>query len=108
MVGEPAKGSSKEKVEELTKAFSVEEHTPLMMRFLSIERGRRRKPRRLAENVTQVDREILSRRGLLHAVEVAVGRAEEEEGVEQAPSLAVILLRSALYEPLCIDLFEVG
>ena len=42
-------------------------------------RGRRRKPRRLSENTVQVDREVLTRRGLLSAVEIAVGRVAPDD-----------------------------
>jgi len=53
--------------------------------YLSIERGRRRHARVLAENVIQIDREVLTRRRLLNAVALSTGRITIEEMVEEKP-----------------------
>ncbi len=51
----------------------------LLVQHLSINRGRRLKPRRLAHDVVQVDGNLLTRRRILEAVAVAAGRAVAEE-----------------------------
>jgi PAS domain S-box-containing protein len=42
--------------------------------YLSVERGKRRKVRRLADDIVQIDREALTRRRFLEAVAASVGR----------------------------------
>ncbi|GAB4173858.1 MAG: hypothetical protein Fur0039_15510 [Rhodocyclaceae bacterium] len=54
------------------------------VRLLVIGRGRRRRPRRVAPDLVQVDGNLLTRRCLLQAVAVAAGRAEPEERNETA------------------------
>lgn len=44
--------------------------------YLSVERGRRRKVRRLADRVVQIDREALTRQSFLMAAAAATGRVE--------------------------------
>lgn len=49
------------------------------VRLVVITRGKRRRPRRLADDLVQVDGNLLTRRHILQAVAIAAGRAEEEE-----------------------------
>ena len=84
VVGEPAEKSAQEKVDAVH-AYAEETGIPsVWVSYLTIERGKRRKPRRLSENVVQIDREILSRKNLLNAVALVVGRADEIESDEQS------------------------
>ena len=51
----------------------------LVVHQLAIGRGRRRRPRRLAPNLVQIDRNLLTRQRLLHAAAFAAGRTLELE-----------------------------
>ncbi|MDE2394203.1 MAG: PAS domain S-box protein [Burkholderiales bacterium] len=59
----------------------------LLINHLAVGRGRRRRPRKLAPDVVQVDGNLMTRRGILQAVAIAAGRAEVES-VPAAPSNA--------------------
>ena len=51
----------------------------LLVQHLSVNRGRRLKPRRLAHDVVQIDGNLLTRRRILEAVAVAAGRVVAQE-----------------------------
>ncbi|MDE2371539.1 MAG: PAS domain-containing protein [Burkholderiales bacterium] len=50
----------------------------LLINHLAVGRGRRRRPRKLAADVVQVDGNLMTRRGILHAVALAAGRVEAD------------------------------
>ncbi|MHB1668940.1 MAG: ATP-binding protein [Thiomonas sp.] len=64
------------------------------VRLLIIGRGKRRRPRRTAPNLVQIDGNLLTRRYILQAVAIAAGRAAEEEWNE-----TVGLARAAFEAP---------
>jgi len=82
VVGESGKHSAQEKIEEIRSYYSNQQAQPPLVSYLSVERGKRQKPRRLSENIIQIGWEMLSRRDLLHAVAVASDRAEIEKHKE--------------------------
>lgn len=55
--------------------------------YMSVERGRRRKVRRLTKRVVQIDREAMTRRNFLEAVAAAAERVVIEEGIKEIPAL---------------------
>ncbi|MCG2576858.1 MASE4 domain-containing protein [Dechloromonas sp. XY25] len=60
----------------------------LMLRFVVVGRGTRRRPRAEASGVVQVDRNVLTRRMLLKAVAIAAGRAEEDDVIPQSGKIS--------------------
>lgn len=85
VLGEPAETSVQEKLDNLICRVGEKDVPSVIVSFLSIERGKRRKPRKLSDHIVQVDREILSRRILLQSVSIAVGRTQLDE-METAPA----------------------
>ena len=76
-------GSGREQVEEFKPALSAREG--LDMRFVVIGKGRRRRPRKEAGGeIVTLDVNVMHRTRFLKAVAVAAGRADLEEGKEQA------------------------
>lgn len=59
----------------------------LVINHLTIGRGRRRKPRRLADNLIQIDGNLLTRYSILNAVAIAAGRAEIEKPLPEISAL---------------------
>jgi len=55
----------------------------LDVRFVLIERGQRRQPRREADDLVMIDGSVLYRRALLKAVAIAAGRAQAEKEIRQ-------------------------
>jgi len=58
----------------------------ITIQHLAIGRGRRRKPRLLANDVAQLDGNLLTRRNILRAVAILAGGAEPEEWPPFAPA----------------------
>jgi len=82
VVGEPATSSVQEKIDHLTLQAGDLSAPAVLVSYLTIERGKRRKPRRLSKNIVQVDREVLTRKMLLHAVALASNRVQLNESSE--------------------------
>lgn len=62
--------------------LSPDEHLNLLViNHLSIGRGRRRKPRKLTDNLLQIDGNLLTRSSILEAVAIASGRIRENEAI---------------------------
>ncbi|MBL8472950.1 MAG: PAS domain S-box protein [Rhodocyclaceae bacterium] len=68
--------SAQDIVEQLLARQPVQDVNLVEVTYLSVERGRRRKVRRLSDKVVQIDREAMTRRRFLEAVAAAVGRAD--------------------------------
>ncbi len=89
---EPGMQSSSEIVERLSHKKSDKDiRVVIEISYLSIEKGKRRKPRILSNNVLQIDREVLTRRSLLEAMAQAVGRlSSNHETTKEALSGAKV------------------
>jgi PAS domain S-box-containing protein len=72
---EPGARSAQEVVSRLRAKQPDPEVCLVAIAYLSVERGRRRRVRRLSDKVVQIDREALTRRRFLEAVAAAAGRA---------------------------------
>ena len=79
VLGKPGLKSAQEVVDRLH-AVEPEKDVRFVvpLSYLSIEKGRRREARWIGEKIVQIDREVLNRRNLLHAVGLAVGRVTAE------------------------------
>lgn len=89
IIGEPDEESSQAKVDALAGQAPGRDVCAVPVSYLSIERGRRRKPRKLSDNIAQVDREVLTRRELLNAVAMAAGRSVAEESTGKPKQLDI-------------------
>ena len=78
VIGEPLEGNSREKVAMLKHRYPQMESPTDLVSFLLIENGKRRRARKLAEHIFHVDREALTRQGLLTALAFATGQIQPE------------------------------
>lgn len=63
--------------------MTVEQNTPVVdISYMSIEHGKRRQPRRLSDRIVQLDREVMTRKTVLQAVAMAVGRMSSLDMIE--------------------------
>lgn len=82
VMGDPGKQSAQEIVDRLLTRQPNENVHFVNVSYLSVERGKRRKPRRLADKVIQIDREAMTRRHFLEAIAVAIGRESITQDTE--------------------------
>lgn len=87
----------------LTAADTVQQRTShaLSIRHLAIGRGRRRRPRFIADNVVQVDGNLLTRRAMFHAVEILANREKAEQTINEAQ--ADIISKTGISRELAIS-----
>ncbi len=81
-IGKPADHSSEDIISLFTCPFEDGQMPVVHISFPLSSRGQRRKPRRVSDGIVDIDREVLSRKALLSAIAVALGRAEEEAIIE--------------------------
>ena len=74
VMGDPGNQSAQEIVDRLLTRQPSENVHFVNVCYLSVERGKRRKARRLADKVVQIDREAMTHRRFLEATAVAIGR----------------------------------
>ena len=79
---DPGVASSQEIVDRLKNDELVDDVHYVEVAYLSVERGKRRKVRRLADKVVQIDREAMTRKHFLEAVAASVGRVAIEAETE--------------------------
>ena len=84
---DPGRHSARETIDKLLEKHPDVDVHFVEVSYLSAERGRRRKVRRLSENVVQIDREALTRRRFLEATAAAVGRVAIVPEEEDAPPI---------------------
>ncbi len=66
--------------------YQLKKTKPLTIEHLAIGRGRRRNPRLLADDVAQIDGNLLTRRNIIRAVAILAGRAEPDDHLS-SPSI---------------------
>ena len=93
VMGDPGTQSTQEIVDRLLLRQPRANMHFVNINYLSVERGKRRKVRRLADNIVQIDRESLTRRRFLEAIAVAIGR----DSITQETDV------DALYEPNTLE-----
>ncbi len=87
VMADPGKISSQEIVDRLIASEPGDNVHFVNIAYLSVERGKRRKVRRLSERVVQIDREAMTRSRFLEATAAATGRIvlmPEERGQDAA------------------------
>ncbi len=88
---DPGVRSAQEVVDRILVRQPVDHVRFVNVTYLSMERGRRRKVRRIGDNVVQIDREAMTRRRFLEAIAVATGRlAISPETSEEQPFQRVL------------------